>query len=221
MAISKAIFSCVDQLPALLCLSNWCHGTPSFQMASTPMLCFIRNGMYTAGDPGITRASAHALSYHNASSSLYTALSTEIDADVVLESGQRAGGPHLCSLPACRVPISSNIAVPFAEIETTVGNILDTPTATIVILAANNSEFNIWRKLMREIHSIFNGSTVEVIDLELEIEPGCFPICLMGYAKHGMSSAGTYSTSSTSSTGRDLSAGDMGDSQILLEILLL
>ena len=30
---------------------------------------------------------------------------------------------------------------------------------------------------MREIHFIFNGSTVEVIDLELEIEPACFPIC--------------------------------------------
>lgn len=146
----------------------------------------------------LTRASAHALSYHNASSttSLYTDLATDVDADGFLESGQRAGGPHLCSLPTHRAPIRSDFAV---EIETTVGNILetkniayveisiknciskvcpeDTPTATIVILAANNSKFNIWRKLTREIHSIFSGFTVEVIDPELEIEPGCFPIC--------------------------------------------
>ena len=195
MAIFKAIISCVDQLPALLC---WCHGTPSFQMASTPMLCFIRNGMYTAGDPGITRASAHALSYHNAFSSLYAALSTEIYADGFFEVWAEGGGPHLCSLPACRIPIPSNFVVSFAKIETTVGNILDTNNIAYVEISikicisqvcpecdnCNTSSQQFQIQHLEKTNAgnpfIFNGSTVEVIDLELEIEPACFPICFTG-----------------------------------------
>lgn len=62
--------------------------------SSTPMLCFIRNGIYTAdtaGDYATTQASAHALSYHNASSSLYTELSTDIDVDGFMSPHRRPG----------------------------------------------------------------------------------------------------------------------------------
>lgn len=53
----------------------------------------------------------------------------------------------------------------------------DTPTATILILAADNFKFQIWRNITRHIHSIFNEFSDEIIDPELEIEPRCFPIC--------------------------------------------
>lgn len=150
----------------------------------------------------ITRASAHALSYYNGSSGtpLYTNISTDIDSDRFMQSGQRAGGPYLCSLPTRDYPVKTeNFAypLPFEVIEENVGKILGnsgiayrqiaiigrrskvypepSPIPTILISAVGHSRGWIWRDVAKKIHSIYNLS-VEIIDEELEIPVRCFPI---------------------------------------------
>lgn len=142
-----------------------------------------------------TRASDHALSYYSSSSetSLFDDIS-DIDRDGFLQSGQSAGGPYLCSLPAFRQPIGTNyharamLLRDNVQIEQGVSDILDSegidhkeisiigrrskvdpepwPVLTVLIIAKRRSLSENWQYVTRRIHS-YVATLYEGISVEL------------------------------------------------------
>lgn len=136
---------------------------------------------------------------------LFSDVSMNIDADGFVWSSQRAGGPYLCSLPAYQQRateanyihslrhehVGDNVGrilersrINYAEIQIT-GRVSrvdpePTPVPTVLVLVEGCSSSHIWRRAAREIHhyisTVCNGFSVEIIDMEIEIPPKCFPI---------------------------------------------